>query len=607
MKKDLAMVFGITKDLDFALANVLISMKEHGNMPKNMDIYVYHDGLSQEKEDVLNSILPCEFIEYHNDISEGTLDSTYLKLYSNLCLARFECFDMLKKYKKVIWNDVDILIQDDISGLLEYGNKSGLAMTYSDINFLTEANFNGLIEGYNMCLPLLNSGIIVFSDKLNDYEKLTKWCYDQVKKYNKRLRYLDQGVLNLLVQEFNIKVEPINIQKYCCQPMRNNVRSAAIVHSYGYDKFWNSEVLKEKFPSWVKYNEKWEKLLKDYRKKKIEKNTIPEISVVMSVYERYTYLKEAITSILNQTYQNFELIIVVEKSPKQKEINDFLKKMKDDRIIIINNEEKLGFAKSLNVGMKNARGKYIARMDDDDISLPSRFEKQYNFLENNPDIDILGTAVKQFMNKHDIYYPETDPEKIKTYTLINNQMFHPTIMMRKDIVEKYNLYYSPDYKTEDAELWSRAVKVVKMSNLKEILLNYRICDENETQTAVLDVLASDIKIIDKQLRENLNLELSNNELYLICGRISKYGPIYNKELLKQKQIVAKKIYNANKNIGYYNNRHLATVLELDNSQNYVKGTMKKILKPIYSKLMYRVEALIDAKILENNQRTKNDD
>ena len=100
--------------------------------------------------------------------------------------------------------------------------------------------------------------------------------------------------------------------------------------------------------------------------------------------------------------------------------------MKDDRIIIINNEEKLGFAKSLNVGMKNARGKYIARMDDDDISLPSRFEKQYNFLENNPDIDILGTAVKQFMNKHDIYYPETDPEKIKTYTLINNQMFHPS-------------------------------------------------------------------------------------------------------------------------------------------------------------------------------------
>ena len=146
-----------------------------------------------------------------------------------------------------------------------------------------------------------------------------------------------------------------------------------------------------------------------------------------------------------------------------------------------------------------------------------------------------------------------------------------------------------------------------MSNLKEILLNYRICDENETQTAVLDVLASDIKIIDKQLRENLNLELSNNELYLICGRISKYGPIYNKELLKQKQIVAKKIYNANKNIGYYNNKYLAIVLELDNSQNFIKRILKKILRPIYTRLMYRIEILIDAKIYDNNQRNKNND
>ena len=92
----------------------------------------------------------------------------------------------------------------------------------------------------------------------------------------------------------------------------------------------------------------------------------------------------------------------------------------------------------------------------------------------------------------------------------------------------------------------------------------------------------------------------------MCIR-DRYGPIYNKELLKYKQIVAKKIYNANKNVGYYNNKYLATVLELDNSQNFVKGAVKKILKPIYSRLMYRVETLIDAKIYDNNQRNKNDD
>lgn len=597
MKKQLAMVFGITKDLDFALANVLISMKKNGNMP-DMDIYIYHDGLSKEKEEIINRISPCNFIKYHNNISDDTFDSSYLKLYSNMCLARFECFDMLKKYKKVIWNDVDILIQNDISGLMEYGNKTGLAMTYSDINFLVEANFNGLIDEYNMCLPLLNSGIIVFSDKLENYDKMTSWCYDQIKKYNKRLRYLDQGVLNLLVQEFNIKVEPIDISKYCCHPMRSNSQKAAIVHSYGYDKFWNSNLLQEKFPLWVECNKYWEEMLKDYREKNLKKNAVPEISVIMSVYERYTYLKEAIESILNQTYQNFELIIVVEKSEKQEEINEFINKIKDQRIVIINNDEKLGFAQSLNVGIKKARGKYIARMDDDDISLPSRLEKQYNFLESNPDISILGTAVKQFMNRNDIFYPESDSEKIRTYTLINNQMFHPTIMLRKEIINKYNLYYDSNYKTEDAELWSRAVKYVKMSNLKEVLLYYRICDENETQVAAVEVLDSDIRIIGKQLEENLNLQLSKKELYLICGRVSNYGPIYNKELLRQKKEIAKKIYNVNKKIGYYNPKYLAEVLELENNQNYFKRILKKILKPIYKKLMYRVEILVDNKIKE---------
>lgn len=604
LKKDLAMVFGITKDLDFALANVLLSMKKHGNMPKSMDIFVYHDGISEEKQSLLNKILPCQFIEYHNNISSDTFDPTYLQLYSNLCLARFECFNLLKEYKKVIWNDVDILIQNDVSGLLDYGDKSGLAMTYTDINFLTEANFNGLIAEYNMCLPLLNSGIIVFSDQLKNYENMTEWCYQQVKKYNKRLRYLDQGVLNILVQEFKIKVEAIDIKKYCCHPMRDNVSTAAIVHAYGYDKFWNSENLKMLFPEWVKFNQEWEELIRTYRKNNLKKNTVPEISVVMSVYERYTYLKEAISSILNQTFQNFELIIVIEKSDKQKEINEFINKINDKRIIVINNAEKLGFAQSLNEGIKKARGKYIARMDDDDISLPSRLEKQYNFLESNKNIAILGTAVEQFMNKNDIYYPENNPEKIKTYTLINNQMFHPTIMLRKEIIKKYNLYYSSDYKTEDAELWSRAVKYVSMSNLKEVLLHYRICNENETQTAMNDVLDSDVRIIGKQLTENLQLNLNKNELYLLSGRVSNYGPIYNKELLKQKRVVAKKVYKANKRVKYYNPKYLAEVLELDNSQNIIKRILKKIIKPIYTRLMYRIDVLIDAKIEANNRRNK---
>ena len=128
-KKELAIVFGITSDYDFALANVLIGIKKHFNYKNEYDIIVYHDGLNEEIKETLNKIMPCTFFKFKSRVNEKLLSEENLKLYSNMCLARFECFDLLKKYRKVIWHDVDILIQDDFSELLKLGEKSGLAMT----------------------------------------------------------------------------------------------------------------------------------------------------------------------------------------------------------------------------------------------------------------------------------------------------------------------------------------------------------------------------------------------------------------------------------------------------------------------------------------------
>ena len=385
-KKELAIVFGITSDYDFALANVLIGIKKHFNYKNEYDIIVYHDGLNEEIKETLNKIMPCTFFKFKSRVNEKLLSEENLKLYSNMCLARFECFDLLKKYRKVIWHDVDILIQDNFSELLKLGEKSGLAMTYTDIDFLTEANFNEIIPNYNMFLPLLNSGIMVFGDKLSRYEEMTNWCYKKLSELNKKVRYLDQGILNLLVQEYNINVEPIDINKFCCHPARKNYKKASIIHAYGFDKFWNANYLYEKFPEWQSNLLEWAKLKKEYyfENRKDEK---PLVSVIMSIFKRVSFLDEAIESILNQTFANFELLIVVEYSEEQENINNYIfKKFKDKRIRIINNKERLGFAESLNVGIKSAKGKYIARMDDDDISLPLRFEKQVNFLEKNKDI-----------------------------------------------------------------------------------------------------------------------------------------------------------------------------------------------------------------------------
>ena len=595
-KKELAIVFGITKDLDFALANVLIGIKKHFSYKNKFDIIVYHDGLTEEIKSMLSNIYPCDFKLFKSKVSESILSTENLKLYSNLCLARFECFDLLNSYKKIVWHDVDILIQNDFKDLLNYGNKSGLAMTYSDIGFLTESNFNEPISNYNMFLPLLNSGIIVFSDTLKDYSLMTEWCYKKLEELGDKVRYLDQGILNLLVQEFDISVETIDINKYCCHPMRKNYKEAAIIHAYGYDKFWNANYLYEKFPEWNENLLEWAKIKKDYYLINNEMKK-PDISVVMSIFKRVIFLDEAIESILNQTFTNFEFIIVIEHSDEQEKINKYItSKYNDKRIKLINNKTKLGFAESLNVGIKLAKGKYIARMDDDDISLPLRFEKQFNYLEKHKDIGVLGTSVKVFMNENYESYPQTDSEIIKTNTLINNQMYHPTVMIRKEVIEENALYYDKNFKTEDAELWSRAVKVTKMANMKNILFKYRASNENETVIAKQAVFNSDIEIIKKQLKENLNLDLCFEDVMYLNGRINNYTYLYNrKQIMKRKNKLIRVILKRNKQLKYYNQKYLSNLFDVNNTL-FIKKLAKSIVRPIYSRLMYRVNNMIDEKL-----------
>ena len=121
------------------------------------------------------------------------------------------------------------------------------------------------------------------------------------------------------------------------------------------------------------------------------------ISVILPVISK-KYLKESVDSILNQTYKNFELIVILEKSNEQIEIENILNKYNDKRIIIIKNNKKLGLAKSLNIGVDKSKGKYIARMDSDDVSLENRLEIEYNYMEKHNDVDILSTNAEYFGN-----------------------------------------------------------------------------------------------------------------------------------------------------------------------------------------------------------------
>jgi glycosyltransferase involved in cell wall biosynthesis/pyruvate-formate lyase-activating enzyme len=200
----------------------------------------------------------------------------------------------------------------------------------------------------------------------------------------------------------------------------------------------------------------------------------PDISVVMSVYNCTKYLESAIQSILEQTYGNFEFIIVNDGSTDN--IDDILNKFDDCRIRVINNTENLGLARSLNVGIKAARGKYIARMDADDLSIPHRFEKQIEFLEKNPSHAMVGSSyyVVDESGKTVAHVDVlTDSGDIKKGLIKQNWFGHGTVMMRKSSIESIGGYDEQFVCAQDYDLWLKFAENYEIANIQEPLYFWR--------------------------------------------------------------------------------------------------------------------------------------
>ena len=209
---------------------------------------------------------------------------------------------------------------------------------------------------------------------------------------------------------------------------------------------------------------------------------LPLVSVIMSVYNGEKYLVQAIDSILNQTYQNFEFIIIEDSSTDNSLdiLEEYAKK--DSRIKIIKKEKNIGikgFIENLNLGISIAEGKYIARMDQDDVSLPERFQKQVDFLENNPEITLVGAQLN-FINEQNKITGEAIGalEHLDIVKKITSkiQLFHPVIMFRK---EKNIQYREKFLYCEDYDLYLNLItQGKKLANINEKLLHYRILESS---------------------------------------------------------------------------------------------------------------------------------
>ena len=197
---------------------------------------------------------------------------------------------------------------------------------------------------------------------------------------------------------------------------------------------------------------------------------MPRLSVIMPTYNtKEEYLREAIESILTQTFTDFEFLIIDDGSTNNTE--QVVLSYDDARIKYVKNKKNLGLVTSLNKAFHLACGEYIARMDADDISLPQRFEKQILYLDANPEVSLLGTAMQIFPDIRDVYLPT----RVTFLGLLEGCIIaHPTIMYKKACFEKHGLLYDEEYKhAEDYELWSRAIRYIEIRNLDTILLRYR--------------------------------------------------------------------------------------------------------------------------------------
>lgn len=249
----------------------------------------------------------------------------------------------------------------------------------------------------------------------------------------------------------------------------------------------------------------------------------PKITVLMSVYNSQEFLKDAIESILNQTFKDFEFLIIDDGSnDKSLEI---ISSYHDRRIVLINNEMNMGLAKSLNKGLHLAKGKYIARMDADDIALPFRLDRQFTFMEENTEVDICGSWVQTIGDGvENIWRHPTSNDEIKVQLLFNSALVHPSVFMRKKSIFDKGLFYNESIKrAQDYELWSRVAITGEMRNIPEVLLKYRL-HSDQTGKKYKESQIDTARNVRINLLKKLNIILSEED-YIVHSSLSYFQTV----------------------------------------------------------------------------------
>ncbi len=199
----------------------------------------------------------------------------------------------------------------------------------------------------------------------------------------------------------------------------------------------------------------------------------PMVTVLMPVFNSAPFLEASVESILAQTFQDLELLIIDDGSTDQG--CEKLRSLTDPRLRVIRQAENQGIVAALNAGLLAARGKYVARMDADDIAMPGRLARQWQYMESDSTIGLCGSRFEFFGERTGPgWVTYFEPDEIRVAMLFENPICHPTVMIRREVLQKADLKYPAEYPfAEEYALWLDLMRVTRLTNLVDTLLRYR--------------------------------------------------------------------------------------------------------------------------------------
>lgn len=271
---------------------------------------------------------------------------------------------------------------------------------------------------------------------------------------------------------------------------------------------------------------------------------MPKISVIMPVYNCESYIRESVESILGQSFTDFEFIIIDDASTDR--TVEIIKEYDNSRIKLIIKPTNTGYTDSLNMAIKLAKGRYIARMDGDDVSLAHRLAVQYNFLENNKDVLVVGSHYK-IIGTDNIVRSPVSYEEVKITAIMHVPVAHPTVLIRMEVFSKLGYFYNKEYEpAEDYDLWCRILENGKIENLDEVLLEYRHHDQQESRIKVDKILKVDVNTRLSQVEKLISFSGKPYDILFAIDVLTKKLPQMNKPTLLRIRCLLNDLYEANR-------------------------------------------------------------